>query len=110
MDSLIKKTEFDEGKQEPDIVDRIKTAVAMAIRRPQSAKLQAINDYFSRFDEATVNRFLEKLASSVWVRNPNFNIELVVRKDLVNTLLGGTSETSTSKYYKVQTLTLEKLK
>lgn len=110
MDSLIKKTEFDDGKQEPDIIDRIKTAVCIAIRRPQAAKLQAIMDYFSRFDNATVERFLEKLASSVWVRNPNFNIELVVRKDLVNTLLGGTSETSTSKYYKVQTLTLEKLK
>lgn len=110
MDSLIKNADFDDGKQEPDIVDRIKTAVSMAIRRPQAAKLQAITDYFSRFDSATVERFLEKLASSVWVRNPNFNIELVVRKDLVNTLLGGTSETSTSKYYKVQTLTLEKLK
>lgn len=110
MQTLIKKTEFDDGKQETDIIDRIKTAVCIAIRRPQAAKLQAITDYFNRFDNATVDRFLEKLASSVWVRNPNFNIELVVRKDLVNTLLGGTSETSTSKYYKVQTLTLEKLK
>lgn len=110
MQTLIKKTEFDDGKQEPDIIDRIKIAVAMAIRRPQAAKLQAITDYFSRFDNATVERFLEKLASSVWVRNPNFSLELIIRKDLVNTLLGGTSETSTSKYYKVQTLTLEKLK
>lgn len=110
MQTLIKKTEFDDGKQEPDIIDRIKTAVCIAIRRPQASKMQAIMEYFSRFDEATIERFLDRLASSVWVRNPSFNLELVIRKDLVNTLLGGTSETSTSKYYKVQTLTLEKLK
>ena len=85
-------------------VDKIAKAVRMAIRKPYGKKAVSIDDYFQQFDDAILQRFTEKLATSKWVNNPRFSIDLVVRQDLVREMVGGNQEQS--KYYKVETLVL----
>ena len=94
-----------------DIYAEIKRAVQMALSKPYGKKAPVIEDYFKQFNDSQLDRFVEKLKESKWVRNSNFNYDLVVREDLVNKLIGGLSDNSMqSKYYNVTTLILEKLK
>lgn len=94
-----------------DIYTEIKRAVQLALSRPYGKKGVGIDNYFKQFNDSQLDRFIEKLKESKWVRNSNFNYDLIVRDDLVNKLIGGLSDISMqSKYYNITTLILEKVR
>ena len=94
-----------------DIYSEVKKAVQLAIGKPYGKKAPIIAGYFKQFSDSQLDMFIERLKESKWVRNSNFNYDLIVRDDLVNKLLGGLSDTSMqSKYYNITTLVLGKLK
>lgn len=94
-----------------DIYAEIKKAAQVALSKPYGKKAPIIADYFKQFNDNQLDRFIEKLKESKWVRNSNFNYDLIVRDDLVNKLIGGLSDISMqSKYYNITTLILEKVR
>lgn len=94
-----------------DIYAEIKKSVQLALSKPYGKKAPIVASYFKQFSDSQLDRFVEKLKESKWVRNTNFNYDLIVRDDLVNKLIGGLSDSSMqSKYYNIATLILEKVK
>lgn len=114
MKSLVLDTdesEFNEKDSElSSILTRIKAAVQMPLRNPYGKRNRYFEEYFSKFDETTLERFITKLSSSVWVKNPRFSLDMIVREDMVNTIFTSVTDPAVSKYYHVETLTLKPLK
>nr|DAO05373.1 MAG TPA: hypothetical protein [Bacteriophage sp.] len=100
----------DEESAASKILSRIKSSVQMPLRMPYGKKMRAFEVYFSKFDEDTINRFISKLSSSVWVKNSRFSLEMIVRDDMVNTIFSGTADPTVCRYYSIETLTLKPLK
>ena len=109
LQKILSDDEFNESSScISGIVDRIKSAVQMPIRLPYGKRNKSFEEYFSRFDDDTIDRFIAKLSQSKWVRNPTFTLDLIVRDDLVNTL--GAGPCASLKYYNIETLNLSKFK
>lgn len=109
LQKILNDDEFNENSSSiSEIVNRIKMAVQMPIKIPYGKKSKTIEEYFSRFDNDVISRFIDKLSKSKWVRNPTFTLDMILRDDLVNTLGVGTC--GTFKYYKIETLNLSSFK
>lgn len=109
LQKILSDDEFNDNTSSiAEIVNRIKVAVQMPIKLPYGKKGKGIEDYFSKFNEDAVSRFIDKLSQSKWVRNPSFTLDIIVRDDLVNTLGVGTC--ASFKYYKIETLNLSSFK
>ena len=105
MKSLIQTTEFDSGN---DIFVKIKDAVHLSIAKPYGRRSAIVMEYLSRYTESQIETFIEKLAESKWVRNPQFSYERLVREDIVGELLSGGMSAEVSKHYNVVTLVVER--
>lgn len=114
MTAKIELPEFDHDKFDSDtgcntssnlLVAEIGVATKMVFAMPKGAKLEAFNRYIEQFDSEKILMFLDKLKTSVYVKNPKFSLDFMVRHDIVNELLAGSREAvKASKYYDIKTL------
>ena len=85
------------------IVKQISAAVKIPMAMPKGKRREAFERYLALFTENKLSLFMVKLSTSIYVKNPKFSIDFMVRNDLVNTILTGSIEASkVSKYYNVK--------
>ena len=100
------------GTEPSPVVATLKSiaeAVGMPQVIPKGHRLEACERYLNQFDAEQINMFLLRLKTSAWVKNSSFGFDLMIRKDLVNVLLAGsTSLKSVMKFYNVQVLCIQK--
>jgi hypothetical protein len=103
MRSLIPQAASDDFNDKPDIFARIKTALHLSLARPYGKRLASLTEYFRGFSDEQLDKFIENLSESKWVRNEMCTYDFIMRKDLVTELTTGITE-QVSKYYNIVTL------
>lgn len=92
-----------------ELQKKIASAVQMTFKPLRRQKAEKFHAYINKFNEIQLDMFCSKLKTSSYVRNPNFNCAYIVKYDVINTLLGGTSasastSSSVSRFYHIQPL------
>lgn len=97
-----------ENERYNKLISDISKVVKMAIMRPRGANAATIEEYFEKFSDQQLEKFVSKLSTSQWVGNKYFSLARVIKDDLVTQLIvGDTASQKALKHYNVTPLFIE---